>query len=201
MCFRIFKASTNGVKFSRRLLKRLQQGSDLENNGGMCAITSSTAQEKTIVHPTSSNPWCWQPWGCTVGNHVFSTALPMGKRNSGVVIFSDCQEETRHWKQIGKKNDKQKQKTKITNGKSWGLERGPFWPRKKKSNHNCNTLKRTAETRTFPQLSTTWYFVVVFCALFVFFPCFFLMCFLVLFCPRYYFVFLVHISWLLFLSF
>lgn len=122
MCFRIFKVSTNGLKFCRRLLKRLQQGSDLENNGGMCAITSSTAQKKTIVHPTSSNPWCWQPWGCTVGNHVFSTALPMGKRNSGVVIFSDCQEETRYWKQIDKKNDKQKQKTKITNGKSWGLE-------------------------------------------------------------------------------
>ena len=27
--------------------------------------------------------------------------------------------------------------------------------KKKKTNHNCNTLKRTAETRIFPQLSTT----------------------------------------------
>ena len=67
---------------------------------------------------------------------------------------------------------------------------------KKSSNRNCHTLKRIAETRTFPQLSTTWYFVVVFCTFLFFFPCFFcipfclsfLMCFLVLFCPRYYLV-------------
>ena len=87
--------------------KKHKQGSGLENNGGMCPITSSTAQEKKIVHPTSSSPWCWQPWGGTVGNHVSCTALPMGKRNSGAIIYGDRQEETKHWKQIDKKNDKQ----------------------------------------------------------------------------------------------
>ena len=68
------------------------------------------------------------------------TALPMGKRNSGVVIFSDCQEETRHWKQIDKKNDKQKQKTKITNGEIMRVGERTLLAKEKKKNLQITTV-------------------------------------------------------------